>query len=165
MLKAEAEKLVYPIKTFFLEPIGLYELYDADYKLTGRRCTEEQIGLPEFAAPMWAPLYRRLDTGEEMTWSAAPTGAMYYSEHTTPGPDGKSLVVKLQDNHDWYVDSRASNCDLPDDKEHRCWVRHGNPRQANVTVDKNGLTCKAGAGSILIPNWHGYLRNGELVLA
>lgn len=30
-------------------------------------------------------------------------------------------------------------------------------------VAKNGLTCAAGAGSIATPNWHGYLRHGELV--
>jgi hypothetical protein len=32
-----------------------------------------------------------------------------------------------------------------------------------LTVDKNGDTCAAGAGSILTPAWHGFLRNGELV--
>jgi hypothetical protein len=40
-------------------------------------------------------------------------------------------------------------------------VRHGTP--PDVTVDKNGLTCNAGGGSIQVPGWHGFLRNGELV--
>ena len=62
---------------------------------------------------------------------------------------------------DWDIDSRCSNCSPPNDRLHRCWVRHGVPPL--VTVDKNGVTCAAGAGSILLPKWHGFLRNGELV--
>jgi len=56
------------------------------------------------------------------------------------------------------IDSRASNCTLPDDNVHKCWVRHG--EAPNFTVDKNGATCAAGAGSIQTSNWHGFLRNG-----
>lgn len=115
-------------------------------------------------------VYRRTDTGEEMTWEAAPPGAMRFawwlSEELTEGfyvgPDGECLVVKLPpDGHEWIVDSRAKNCTLPEDNKHKCWVRHGVP--PNITVDKNGLTCAAGAGSIQTPRWHGFLRNGELV--
>lgn len=78
-------------------------------------------------------------------------------------PDGIYLMVRLPDGHDWTVDSRASNCTLPHDGEHRCWVRHGDPRECKVTVDKDGLSCSAGAGSIASPKWHGFLRNGVLV--
>lgn len=42
----------------------------------------------------------------------------------------------------------------------------GNP--PIITVNKNGLTCKAGAGSIYHKSgsgWHGFLRNGVFVLA
>lgn len=81
----------------------------------------------------------------------------------TKGPDGMTLMVRCPDGHDWMVDSRASNCGSPDDDEHRCWVRHGDPKECQVTVDKNGNTCSAGAGSIQTPNWHGFLRNGVLV--
>jgi hypothetical protein len=77
------------------------------------------------------------------------------------GPDGKSLHVVCPDGHSWCIDSRASNCTMKDDDIHKCWVRHGEP--PNLTVDKNGHTCAAGAGSIQTPNWHGFLRNGELV--
>ncbi len=107
------------------------------------------------------------------------------------GPDGHALVVRCPIDHDWLVDGRASNCteacvncgrpyhahfdgnkdyttancehgyEPRDGGAHRCWVRHGTP--PNVTVDKNGLTCSAGAGSIQTPGWHGFLRNGELV--
>lgn len=79
------------------------------------------------------------------------------------GADGTCLVVRCPGGHDWMVDSRASNCGSPDDDIHQCWVRHGDPRECRVTVDKNGHTCSAGAGSIGTPNWHGFLRDGVLV--
>jgi hypothetical protein len=61
----------------------------------------------------------------------------------------------------WDADSRARNCTLPDDKTHRCWIRHGEPPL--VTVDKNGYTCTAGSGSIQTARWHGFLRDGKFV--
>lgn len=48
---------------------------------------------------------------------------------------------------------------MPDDAEHRCWIRHGEPPL--ITVDKNGLTCAAGAGSIQCRDYHGFLRDGS----
>jgi hypothetical protein len=108
------------------------------------------------------PMFRRSDNGEMTTLGNAPVGAMWYADWMgIKGPDGHCLVVRLPGGHDWMVDGRCSNCTLPNDNEHQCWVRHGEP--PNVTVDKNGLTCGAGAGSIQIPGWHGFLRNGELV--
>lgn len=77
--------------------------------------------------------------------------------------DGKHLIVTLPNGYQWDVSSRCSNCDKRDDKTHRCWVRHGDPGKGEpVHVDKNGLTCNAGAGSIAAPGWHGFLHNGEL---
>lgn len=112
-------------------------------------------------------IYRRADTGEETTLRDAPHGAMWdswwFGDHYK-GPDGIRLTVKLPpDGYDWLVDSRASNCTMPNDNTHKCWVRHGDPRTGNVHVDKNGHTCAAGAGSIATPRWHGFLHNGELV--
>jgi hypothetical protein len=103
------------------------------------------------------------------------------------GPDGHSLVVRLPDGHDWNVDGGCNNCDSPcrvcgvayhshpawrgpagdthmyeDARPHKCWVRHGEARTGQVTVDKNGVTCGAGAGSIATPGWHGFLTQGEL---
>lgn len=124
---------------------------------------------------MWQlRLYRRTDTGElrvlhpNASAPEAPSaepGACWDASWLpfSKGPDGMSLMVRCPDGHDWLVDGRASNCGLPNDNEHRCWVRHGDPRECRVTVDKNGLTCNAGAGSIATPNWHGFLRNGQLV--
>jgi hypothetical protein len=111
-------------------------------------------------------LWRRCDTGEVMSLRDAPVGAMWYADWMPDdwkGPDGHCLVVKLPNGHEWYVDSRASNCALPTDTAHKCWVRHGAP--PHVTVDKNGLTCAAGAGSILSGGWHGFLRDGVLIEA
>lgn len=113
-------------------------------------------------------VYVRPDTGEEMTIEDAPPGAMWDAWwYPWKGPDGLSLNVVCPNGQSWSVDHRASNCTMPDDNVHRCWVRHGDPRTERVTVDKNGLTCEAGAGSISIgdgdKNWHGFLRDGELV--
>jgi hypothetical protein len=117
-------------------------------------------------------IYTSSRNGERTTTERAPLGAMWYADWLSDfhkGPDGHCLMVRVPGNdsrgrpyhHDWCVDGRASNCTLPEDTEHRCWVRHGVPPK--VTVDKNGKTCAAGAGSIATPGWHGYLRNGMLV--
>lgn len=110
-------------------------------------------------------IYTRVDTGEEMTLRDAPAGAMwdavwFHSVKSWCGEDGRSLQCRLPFNHDWHIDGPCNNCTKPE-TEHKCWIRHGEP--PNLTVDKNGNTCDAGAGSILTPQWHGFLRNGELV--
>jgi hypothetical protein len=79
--------------------------------------------------------------------------------------DGRHLYVVCPDGHTWNVDGRASNCTMRDDREHRCWVRHGDPSSGPITVDKNGRTCAAGAGSIDTGAYHGFLRGGVLVPA
>lgn len=71
------------------------------------------------------------------------------------------LMVVLPDGSHWDIDSRASNCPRPDDRHHRCWHREGTP--PNITVTKGPLW-EQGAGSVLTSSWHGYLRNGELVI-
>ena len=107
------------------------------------------------------------------------------------GPDGNTLIVRLPGRHDWTVDGRASNCDSPcsqcsrpyhahaggrcngavgyrpdcsnsyrDARPHKCWVRHGAP--PDVHVDKAGITCGAGAGSIAVAGYHGFLHRGCL---
>ena len=116
----------------------------------------------------------RTDTGEErilrdLPNSPVPTaepGASWNADWMPSnwrGADGIALMVRLPDMHDWHVDSRASNCTMPDDNVHKCWVRHGDPRECAVTVDKNGVTCQAGAGSIDSGTWHGFLQAGQLV--
>ena len=113
-------------------------------------------------------IYRRADTGEEMTLREAPDGAMwdafwYPEESKTRGNDGRVIICRVPNGHDWTIDGKATNCTRPDDFTHKCWIRHGEP--PNLTVDKNGDTCGAGAGSVQTANWHGFLRGGELVNA
>ncbi len=120
----------------------------------------------------WAErLMRRSDTNDLTTRDAAPPGAMWdawwYRDHQeSTGTDGRSLVVRLPNGHEWCMDFRCSNCTLPQDNVHKCWVRHGDP--PNLTVNKDGVTCQAGAGSIWSrqghpDEWHGFLTKGKLV--
>lgn len=109
--------------------------------------------------------YKRTDSGEFTTLRSAPVGAIWRADWYEDmkefcGTDGKSYVCKTPDG-DWCIDQRASNCTLPKDDVHKCWCRHG--EAPDFTVDKNGNTCSAGAGSILKPKWHGFLTGGYLV--
>lgn len=77
--------------------------------------------------------------------------------------DGRHVMVTLPNGIDWDVDGRANNCTLPDDSEHRCWVRVGDPEHPETLhVSKDGQTCAAGAGSIACGDYHGFLANGVL---
>jgi len=71
------------------------------------------------------------------------------------------LSCILPNGQEWNIDSRASNCTMPDERSHRCWIVDGNPEENNITVSKNGHTCDAGGGSIQAGNYHGFLRNGK----
>lgn len=108
-------------------------------------------------------LWRRSDTGEVTTVREAPAGAMWYADWITvdrwKGPDGRTLMCKTPGG-EWMIDGQASNCTLPNDEEHRCWVRTGEPPR--VTAGKTGRTCSAGAGSIACGSYHGFLRDGVL---
>lgn len=110
------------------------------------------------------PVYRRVDNGDLFHWRDAPVGAMtdawWLGDHWA-GDDGIHLMVKLIGDHDWLVDGPCSNCTRKGE-QHYCWVRHGDPRTGNIHVDKNGNTCAAGAGSIAIPGYHGFLHDGVL---
>lgn len=72
--------------------------------------------------------------------------------------DGLHLMAVCPNGHEWDIDGRASNCTLPDDTTHRCWVRTGTP--PIITVGKGGITCSAGAGSIMAGDYHGFLQDG-----
>ena len=108
------------------------------------------------------PLYTRSDTGETTTLRDAPPGSMWNASWMpSVREDGVYLMVRCPNGSDWAVDSQASNCTRKGEP-HACWVRHGDPRECRVTVDKNGDTCAAGAGSILAGDYHGFLHNGIL---
>lgn len=121
---------------------------------------------PAAEKQVWADrILRRADTGEEFRSRERPVGSVidaWWGSLRRRGPDGRCLSVMLPGNHDWMIDSRASNCTMPEEHTHRCWVRHGSPEEGNLHVDKNGHTCAAGAGSIAIPGFHGFLHKGEL---
>jgi hypothetical protein len=117
-------------------------------------------------------IYRRTDTGQETSLRLKVPGMMWdawWMPDVWKGMDGRCLSVVCPDGHEWMIDGVCSNCTLPSDHEHRCWIRHGEP--PNLTVDKRAgiegasakTTCAAGAGSILTPKWHGFLRAGHLV--
>jgi hypothetical protein len=81
--------------------------------------------------------------------------------------DGRHTICCLPDpdmlgGHPWNIDGRASNCTMKEDRQHRCWVRHGSPQDGNLHVDKNGPTCSAGGGSIDTGDYHGHLNNFSL---
>jgi len=112
--------------------------------------------MPGAARPVGATCW----TGE----GPAIAGAMWdapWMGKSFEGPDGRHLIVMLPNGREWAVDGRANNCTMPDDTIHRCWIRHGEP--PNLTVDKRGNTCSAGAGSIQAGDYHGFLRAGHLV--
>jgi len=108
--------------------------------------------------------YQRGDTGDFVGLLRAPPGAMWdawwLKDFGAPTSDGRHIEVVCPNGRTWSIDSRASNCTMKDDRVHHCWIRHGEP--PNLTVDKNGLTCQAGAGSIQAGDYHGFLRDGVL---
>jgi len=105
-------------------------------------------------------LLMRVGSDELVTWRDAEPGAMLDAQwFPWKGFDGRSLKVKCPNGIEWAIDGPANNCTKPDDSEHRCWIRHGEPPV--ITVDKNGNTCAAGAGSIQAGDYHGFLQNGE----
>ncbi len=110
-------------------------------------------------------LFRRVDTGEEMTIAEAPAGAMWEAPWLDQFhvPQGEHNLMVKTPGGDWDIDSIASNCTMPEDvrqEKHHCWIRHG--VAPDITVDKQGTTCGAGAGSIQAGSYHGFLRNGWL---
>jgi hypothetical protein len=140
------------------------------------RGSRRHVEAEAWTSEVWDVL--RVDSGDVIAtdaWSLSMCripGAMFWSsigdrqadEHLAGSrlfASGPQLQVILPDNNPWNIDARANNCGKPADFEHRCWIRHGDPPA--ITVDKGGLTCTAGAGSIDSGTWHGFLRAGELV--
>lgn len=158
----DARVLLDEVPTLDTEVIGdLWDHNDTRWPTKCSHCDYEFSPTEEwqlFLEKLYASNDRKLIT----TLRDAPVGAMYYADWLSEnrrGPDGHRLMVRTPGGW-WDVDSRASNCTKPHDHEHRCWVRHGIPPK--VTVDKNGNTCAAGAGSILVGKYHGFLRDGYL---
>lgn len=131
-------------------------------------------------APSGAPQYqvhrRRLyepSSGDRRVRDEFEGGDMYWGDwygcsENGPCPagwtncSGKHLMIELPNGRIWDVGSRASNCTLPEDTEHRCWVLEGDPERDRITVSKSGKTCSAGGGSIQAGDYHGVLTSGVL---
>jgi len=100
-------------------------------------------------------LYKRADTGELVTMHNAPVGAMMHADwlHREGwrgyklGADGVMLQVKTPDGW-WCVDGPTYG---PEGRKDGSWTRTGTI--PNVTASP----------SILMPNYHGWLRDGYLV--
>lgn len=113
-------------------------------------------------------LFERMDTGEFKRLHEFGAGTIFPtpSEWLNLGlewdnlPNRPAYGIKTPGGI-WYPDKRAKNCTLPDDREHRCWVIHGEP--PNLTINKLGHTCEAGNGSVLLGSWHGSVSDGYLV--
>ncbi len=143
------------IQCFFIEPTGEYTDWEDVKGEDGRVLGQGR-----------SPIYRRVDTGEIITdLASAPVGAMWfadwYKKRWNPQLEF-SLIVKTPGG-DWHVDQQSFNCTMPEDvfqQRHHCWIIEG--ELPNITVSKNGVTCGAGGGSILIGVYHGFLRNGFL---
>ncbi len=114
-------------------------------------------------------LFRRADRPEDVsaftTLRDSPPGAIWRATWMEDrkdfcGSDGRSYMVRLPNGRDWMIDARANNCTLPNDRMHKCWCRHGDAPK--FTVDKDGHTCAAGAGSIQAGDYHGFLVDGQL---
>jgi len=123
-------------------------------------------------------LMRNPLTGEVKENCEWGPGAMFWAEWLDDvyAPQLEHALCVRTPGGDWIVDSEASNCTkpnppiegeekktfkLPFQADHHCWIIHGTPPE--ITVDKNGTTCNAGAGSIGQEKWHGFLRDGYLV--
>ena len=153
------------IKCFMIEPIlgDPIRRYEKSAEYKPARKYEE-----------WPPSrmhvgWRRPDTGEEHHHTHEfGVGAMWFAtwypkNMTWDNEKEPHLIVCCpngSDTRDWDIDSRCSNCGSPEDRLHRCWIRHGVPPV--ITVDKAGPSCNAGAGSIALPHWHGFLTQGVL---
>lgn len=72
--------------------------------------------------------------------------------------DGVHLLAMTPNGESWDISSRASNCTMREDRQHRCWVVTGSAEAGTLTVGKGGLTCSAGGGSIQVTGWHGFLQ-------
>lgn len=118
-------------------------------------------------------LYATL-SGEEIVQDEMKPGDLFFIREHAPAPgvsyrhchsgwtncNGQHLHCILPEGSSWDIDSRCSNCTMPNDTVHRCWVRHGDPEKGSIHVDKQGVTCQAGAGSIVVPGFHGFLHQG-----
>lgn len=133
----------------------LVEIEDICHRCGCKPNSDDEIKTRSCIEPVYDTESGKLEPGC-LFWNDWLPENTYWDNHK-----GAHLSVVLPNGRDWNIDSRASNCGLPNDRTHRCWCRHGEPEKGVIHVDKNGLTCNAGAGSIQIDNYHGFLHNNK----
>lgn len=151
-----------------IDPTAVFECSWWEYVLD----VAGEIVMSPYIDAVSSPMLRSLATGEMMCARDLPIGALFELDRKhckgpngwpRAGSDGRAIACKTA-NYTWHIEGRASNCTMPHDDEHRCWVRHGTVGE-RLTVDKNGPSCLAGAGSLFMgryDEWHGFLRDGKL---
>lgn len=90
-------------------------------------------------------LFQRRDTGAVVTIEEAPDGAMYGARREIAPDGGTNLMVKTPGGT-WAVDNGG-------------WTRTGDPRALPPTVTATPSILISGSK----PEYHGWLRNGQLV--
>ncbi|HWY34292.1 MAG TPA: hypothetical protein VNX68_06565, partial [Nitrosopumilaceae archaeon] len=116
------------MKCFLIEPI-----YGKDF-------AEDSIRQKDWPPYKFIEGWKRADNGLVLpNTSNFGLGAMWYAtwypkNMTWDNETEPHLIVAAPSNTDWDIDSRCSNCGSPNDRLHRCWVRHGVP--PNITVNK-----------------------------
>lgn len=113
--------------------------------------------------------------GREHEIQHLPPGAIYDAAwmcgYGQVNGDGPAWAITLPNGSVWHPGMEATNCTRKG-QDHDCWCVHG--EAPVLTVDKQPVpgrsTCQAGAGSInsregTPKHWHGFLRDGSLVVA
>ncbi len=119
------------------------------------------IGMPTIGDAYYADWYGCAERGGNCVAGWTNCHGPHLIIHT-PYPGGPHRAGRPDEGYWWDTNNRASNCDMPDDTQHRCWVVHGHPADGDLHIDKAGLTCNAGAGSLDNGRWHGHCHRGEL---
>lgn len=91
------------------------------------------------------------------TTDKAPSGAMWYAdwmEEYYRGMDGHSLVVRTPAG-DWYIDGPSSSGGK--------WARQGDVPVVTVSPSIVISELRNPYGVVLMPGYHGWLREGRLL--
>lgn len=92
-------------------------------------------------------LHKRSDNGELTTLRDAPAGAMWRGwwmkhegrywdwDNQTEAP----LICKTPSAREWNIDGRASNCTLPNEMLHRCWIPSRNSADDHGRQERENL--------------------------
>lgn len=135
--------------------------YQVFYKTLYATPNRAWIGMPTVGDAYYADWYGCAERGGNCVAGWTNCDGHHLVVHV-PNPGGHVRPGHPDEGYWWDTRNRASNCTMKEDTLHRCWVVHGRPEDGNLHVDKAGLSCNAGAGSLDTGRWHGMLQNGWL---